>query len=517
MKKGWLSLLLGFSLAASANSVQAANLWEVYQQAAKSDPQFQAAFAKQMSVAEEFPLARAVLLPQLNGTSSLNYSRTTYSYDEALTSGTYAGDREYTVRKRESNVTLALTQSVFNFTNWAKLMQSRDTVKAASATYNASIQDLMERVCSAYLAVLQAQDVLRFTGAEKRAYLEQYERAKQNFHVGVATITDVYNAKAYYDTSSSSYITAANDVRNKREDLRAITNILYSDLNPFKEVIPLIVPAPMNMEQWVQTAIKQNWEVTSTRFTSLALHKAVYSAEGGHVPSVDAKANYQNDFTRYSDGGGWGRYKGPSAELDLTVPLYKGGLVNAQVRQAVANYEKAVQDQETAVRKVVDNTRKAYLGIVSGIDTVRADKQVIISNQSSLDGMEAGYRVGTRTIVDVLIAEKQLYNSQKEYAIARYNYIKSIISLKRNAGTLKEEDIQSINHWLSSTRLFFGSELPDQNTVKNPEDQETAWKEEVSTPKAKSSVTKKPAAAKKMPIHKPKTAKKNRPLTKTNQ
>lgn len=452
MKKKMLSLVLGVAFAVVSSGASASNLWEIYQQAEKSDPQFQAALAQQMSVAEQFPQARAVLLPQITSPSYLNYSRTTYESDEPYTtSGEYANMTHYTSKTRTSNLQLLVKQSVFNFTNWSKLVQARDTVKAASATYNSAILDLMTRVCNAYLAVLQAQDVLRFSIAEKQAYAQEYERAKQNFHVGVATITDVYNAKAYYDTSSSAYITALNEVRNKREDLRAITGIFYTSLNPLKVEIPLIMPAPANMEQWVQTAIKQNWDITAARFTALAMHKSVFAARGGHLPTLDAQAAYNNKFMRTYDGVGWDRAKGPSAELDLAIPIYQGGMVNSQVRQALANYEKAQQDRETKTRQVVDNTRKAYLGILSGIDTVRADKQVVISNQSSLDGMQAGYRVGTRTIVDVLIAQKQLYNSQKEYAIARYNYIKSIILLKQNAGTLSDDDIRSINNWLTLT------------------------------------------------------------------
>lgn len=491
MKKSVVALVSGVMLTICSGSMFASSLWEVYEQATKSDPQFQSALAEQMSVAEKFPQARAVMLPQLTSPNSLIYTRTDYEMGTSATSGTYAGQRQYTVKQRTSNIGLNLTQSIFNFTNWANLLQARDTVKAASAKYNASIQDLMERTCSAYLAVLQAKDVLRFTIAEMQAYHQEYERALQSFHVGVTTITDVYNAKAYYDTSSASYITALHDVENKQEDLRAITGVFYSRLNPLKEIIPLIVPAPVDMEQWAKTAVRQNWTVTAARFTTLAAHKAVYSARGGHVPTVSATATYNNQLVRTYDGGGWTRQKGPSARMDLSIPLYQGGLVNSQVRQAIANYEKAMHDQETALRKVVDDTRKAYLGILSGIQRVKADKQVIISNKSSLEGMQAGYRVGTRTIVDVLNAQKQLYNSEKENAIARYDYIKSIISLKRNAGTLSDADIQAINNWLSLQEVAIsGKEQGDNYNKELNDDQIKSVASQTKTSKPQGHVKK---------------------------
>ena len=492
MKKIIILSLLSVGLTAGAMNVQAANLWQVYQQASKSDPTFQAALASQMSVAEETPQARAVLLPQLSGGASATYSRLLTKSDNVLIGGISQGPSRSTVRSRVTDFGLTLKQNVFNFSNWMKLGEARDDVKAASATYNAASQDLMQRVASAYFAVLQAEDVLRATGAEKKAYWEEYVQAEQRFKVGVSTITDVDNAKAYYDTSIADYVQAENAVQNAQEDLRAITGESYDSLDTLKPVIPLVTPSPNFIDRWVDTALQQNWELVAARYTSMSAHNKVYEMRGGHLPTVDASLNYDNSLTRNYRNLGVTRNRGPTGEVDVSVPIFSGGMVTSQVRQALADYEKALQDQEAKSRQVIDSTRKSYLGVESSIATVKAQKQVTISNRSSLEGMEAGYHVGTRTMVDVLNAQRQLYDSEKDYAIARYTYANGIVGLKQSAGTLSANDIQEMNTWLISPQNDVQKASPPTKTVSLKKNKTITKKSTAISAKSQKNTAKKP-------------------------
>lgn len=446
IKKLWANVIVGAMLVFAAQQACAADLLQVYQQALKSDPTFKAAFAAEMSAAETTPQKLSFLLPQISfsGIGNLQGARVKNSpANTAQALGNY-----YDNKSRSYDLALKLTQTIFNMENWANLASARNSVKAARATYNAAEQDLMSRTSSAYFAVLQAREILRYDQANKEALYQQYLQAYQGYKVGVKTITDVYQARSGYETAIATYISDKNDLENKQEDLRVITGILYKRLAPLKENIPAIVPQPANINLWTETAIKHNWSLVAAYYTALQYHDLIRASEAGHLPTLDFSAEYDNDYQRNFGGRGATRVKGPQASLDLELPIFKGGLVNSEVRQAIANYKDYSAKEEKTYRDVINGTRQAYLGIISGISTIKANKRAVIYNQSALHGMQEGYKIGTQTIVDVLVSLGNLYEAQKSYVNSRYDYITSLISLKQEAGTLSAEDLQHINTWL---------------------------------------------------------------------
>lgn len=475
MKKQWIISLAVCSIFMLTQSVNAAGLIEVYQQALQSDPTFKAAYATEMSVAESVPSSLASLLPQVGLGSSIGWTKTATDSNNYATGASHTNAPLHTtLRQRTTDVNLNVTQKIFDFNNWLKLASAAASVKAAKATYNAAAQDLMQRTAQAYFDILQAQDMLRFSVAEKQALYQEYLQAKEQLNVGVATITDVDNAKAAYDGSIADYIAAKNDLENVRENLRSITGILYSSLNPLKITIPLIMPAPVDINQWVSVGIQQNWNFVSSKYNTLAAKRDIWAARGGHLPTVSAQASYDNELVKTYGGNGRTRAKGPAAEIDLSMPIFSGGAVTSATRKAIADYEFASSQEEVTYRQVINTTRKAYLGVMSGISSVKAQQQAVISNQSALNGTKEGYKVGTSTMVDVLLAQKALYQSQRDYAASRYNYVLSIIALKQSAGTLSADDLARINSWLTSpsayppvTQKKAGKNLPVHQQIKS--------------------------------------------------
>jgi outer membrane protein len=450
----------------------AANLQQVYKQALKSDPTFKAALSQQMSEAEKVPQSLAILLPQINLLGDLDFKRRDIDDNSDAGLATYGSVAHRSENSRTHHFNLGLTQTIFNFSNWEKLCSAKNTVKASKATYNAAAQDLMSRTVRSYLAILEAKDFLRFTGAEKRAFYQEYLRAEQSFKVGTKTITDVYNAKAAYDGSVADYVTAQNDLADKREDLRSITGILYKNLAPLKKTIPLIVPKPNNSDKWVNIATQQNWKLVAARYTTLSTHQNIKVARGGHLPTLELNTSYDNAYQR-TYGYGRDRITAATAGADISLPIFQGGIVNSETRQAIALYEKASNQQEETYRSALNNTRKSFLGVISGISTIKANSQAVISSQSSLEGTQVGYQVGTRTMIDVLLAQKQLYDIQKQYASSRYKYIVSITDLKEAAGTLSGNDIQIINSWLSSYTPKIRGRSSSRHTPKKTKNKKT--------------------------------------------
>ena len=134
--------------------------------------------------------------------------------------------------------------------------------------------------------------------------------------------------------------------------------------------------------------------------------------------------------------------------LSFSLPLYQGGMVNSQVKQAQYNFVGASEQLESAHRSVVQTVRSSFNNINASISSINAYKQAVVSAQSSLDAMEAGYSVGTRTIVDVLDATTTLYNAKQQLANARYTYLINQLNVKSALGTLNEQDLVALNNTL---------------------------------------------------------------------
>lgn len=482
------------SVSGNAQSVKAKNitpvavhqvttdLSQVYRDALDNDPAFKQAEAQLMSVKELVPQSRAFLLPQIDFTSSVassNNPETGYLPFNAIAS-------KYLNR-------IVLNQSVFNFSYWKELAAAKNNVKAAQATYNAAVQNLMLRVANAYFEILKRQEVLSATEAEKRATAQQYRFAWYQQQVGLKTMIDVYNAKARYDTVVADVIVRKNEVAKAQEDLRAITGKNYDWFKPLSEKFTLIEPEGKSANQWVEIGVKQNWGLVAERYTTFAKKESIKSAYGGHVPTLDLVATLarSNQFDFVSDS--YKNETNTSADLQFKIPLYSGGRTTSKVRQATAEYTKQVNKEDEAYRNVTKNTRQYYLDIISGISKVKADKQAIHSSTKSLEGTFEGYKVGTRNMVDVLIAEKTVYDAQRSYAVDRYNYVISTLSLKNAVGTLSVRDIEMLNRWLinqpKQTKLLENHDNIDTEAI-NLNVKENEIKEPTPAKKIKKILTK---------------------------
>lgn len=446
MRNVFLFLTLFFGICLSAN---AANLLEVYQQALTSDPIFQQAIAQRFANQEAVPISFANLLPNIGVTMQPSVNKTAAS-GPATTTGSYSN--------RQFLLNATVTQTIFDFAQFANLASAKAFSKQADATLNAAAQSLIIRVASAYFAVLQDEDTLRYAAANKAAYAKQLDQINQQYKVGLKTITDVYTARASYEASSASYIATETQLANDKENLRAITGCMYPSLAKLSERFPLISPKPANIELWVDTATKQNWSIKSAQYANEVAMQNIKQQFAGHLPVLSAEGIYNITTTDNTGGTGPdGRFFVPAGSaqshnrtvaLNLSVPVFQGGQVVAQTRQAQYTYQVTSQQLEQTFRSIISTTRQSYLGVIAGISQIKADSEAVKSSQSSYEGLEAQYRVGTATLVDVLNQQQKTFQAQKQYAADRYAYVNNLLALKQAAGTLNPNDVAAINSWL---------------------------------------------------------------------
>lgn len=432
-----LLTLIILSLVATLN-IQAAGITKVFELAAKQDPALNAARAKYNADIEIKPQTRALLLPNV----SLQASSSKGSFKNTLADTPAIDDNNDTI-------SLTLTQTIFNYGLFMRLKQANTSVKKATADLSIAYQDLVIRVAERYFAVLTAIDELEFARAEKRAIDRQLTQVKKRFEVGLTAITNVHEAKAARDLALAKVINAQNELANRREALREITNEdvdIY--LRPLKNDIPLVSPQPANLSSWTETALKQNLSLKSVKYAVESAKLEIRVQRSEHLPSVDVIASKsQTD----AEGGFFTQQReneSDSVQVRLKVPLFSGGLTTSKTRQAKSLYQEAKDKLEQQTRAVTRQTRDAYRGVISGINQVRALQQAIISSQSALKATTTGYRVGTRNIVDVFKAQQDLFKAKSDYTSARHQYILNLLRLKQAAGTLSINDIKKVNQWL---------------------------------------------------------------------
>ncbi|MFQ5470947.1 MAG: TolC family outer membrane protein [Gammaproteobacteria bacterium] len=431
-------ILTGISLLGFSNAL-AENLKEIYQLAVEKDPVIKQAAASRQAIEESRLQSRAALLPNIN----FSANTTENSEDRTFGNPTFSGNEDY----NSHGYSLSLVQPIYHHEYYVQLRQAKAGIRAATATYSSAEQNLIVRVAEAYFNVLAAIDNLEFARAEKNAIARQLEQTKQRFEVGLIAITDVHESQAAFDLSVAGEINAQNQLSSAREALSEITNSSHKLLSPLTDKMPLVSPDPQDIDQWTETALKQNYQLIASRANLEATREEVNRNRAGHYPTLDLVANRSNSN---SDGGSLGGsdIDNTSISLQLNVPLYQGGLTSSQTREArylLEGAKESVIEQRRAVKR---QTRDAYLTVQATISRVKALNQALVSTQSALSAAEAGLEVGTRTTVDVLASRRELFRAQRDFSRARYDYVINSLRLKLAAGLVSQNDIDDINNWL---------------------------------------------------------------------
>jgi outer membrane protein len=344
-----------------------------------------------------------------------------------------------------SSATLSLNQPIYRHEYWVQLEQADQQVAKAEAEYAAAEQELMVRTAQAYFDVLSAQDSLEFAKAETEAISRQLDQAKQRFDVGLIAITAVHEAQAAYDQSRADLIAAENVLDDAWEALREIIKNRPASLSVLVEKLPLAPPTPESIEQWSSSAQQQNLSIRAAEKDAEIARENISLQRAGHLPTLDLVGSHTVSRTDSNTGTD---VDTSSIGVQLNVPLFAGGSVLSRTRQAEYDLEAAQEGLDAQRRSVERQVRDAYRGVLASISQVEALKASTVSAQSALEATEAGFEVGTRTMVDVLSAQRDLYQTRSNYSNVRYNYILSRLLLKQAAGTLTQDDLKQINGWL---------------------------------------------------------------------
>ncbi len=456
----WLRAAIVAGLGLTGAGAHATDLAEAYHRAQRSDPQLREADATRLAIREARPQAFAALLPQLQATGGYTHD-TAAGLSNFFTSGGLASANVESTSNTKQWA-LQLRQTVFHWEQFAAIRQANAQVAQAEVDYNAARQSLIVRTAAAYFGVLAAQDTLEAAQAAHEAISHQLEQAEKRFEVGLIAITDVEEARAANDQSAATVIASKRTLATARDQLREVTGDSVEMLSRPSDSMPLVAPEPAGEDPWVRAALDQNLALSSARIGAEIARESVNVAQAGHLPSLDLIARESNNdvsgtTSLFDPTAGSLSFPANSSSRDkqislqLTVPLFSGGAVSSRVRQASYQHRAAHERLERVARATERGTRDAYLGVISEISRVKALRQGVESSKTALNATEAGYEVGTRTSVDVLLARQRLFDAQTTYARSRYDYLLNVLALEQEAGTLDDKSVDRLNALLDRT------------------------------------------------------------------
>lgn len=418
-------------VALTSTSAKAETLADIYQSAVKNDPISGAARATYKANKETLKQGRAVLLPQLVASST-----------KVKPTSNEDGDPDKTI------YTASLSQSLFNVPAWFQFQSAKKMDQVAEANFASQQQSLIIRVSESYFNVLRAYDNKQTRKAEELAIQRQLEQVTERFEVGLLPITDVHEIQAIFDDATVNSLEANGTLDIAFEQLQVLSGKNHRQLAGLKDDFIAEAPNPISSESWVNFALANNFELKASQLTHQAANDTAKAAKAQHLPKITVSADYSKRDTEAAVTPQNSNPEEKSINLNIIMPIFSGGLTSSQARQSSYKAQAAEQNYIATKRNTMQSARSNHQLAITNAARVKARKQAITSAESALKATQAGYEVGTRTIVDVLMAQRTLFKAKRNFSNARYDYILSMMRLKQVAGQLSPEDVFELNNWL---------------------------------------------------------------------
>ncbi len=414
-----------------------ADLWDIYELALTNDPEYQAAVLGHESNRINLPLAKSAFKPSVTANSRI---------------GRQISDSSGPSQTSNNNsINLNLNLPLYDKTKRVAITQSRYQVDISSLRLVDARHRLILRVANRYFNLLAAQDARQVARLEKITIRRQMDLASKRLEVGIGTRTDLFDAKARFKLAEANEIQAQNQINNDLALLKQIIDITPEALSTLNDSAPLALPAPNDVETWINQSIDHNIPLKAERLNLEIALQEIDKQRVSRSPTVSLDANH-----RFSDSGASsstnpsrpGKINTTSVSLVMRFPFYLGGAINLTTQQAGLEYNRTARLLEQARRLASVETTSAFLAVASGVSQVAALFDAITAGESALEAKEQGFSAGLTTNLDVLDAQRDLSRSRTDYLRARYNYIIAVLELERSAGQLDEQDIKRVNSWL---------------------------------------------------------------------
>ena len=437
MKKHIISSLIAAAVL-SSTTAHAESIYEVYKLAKQHDPGLRAAAATYRAENESVTVTKGNLYPNISFSGNLGYSKID------------GPSSDYS--NQSNSVSLDLNYPIYSPALGYAVDAVELSYESAGISFDNTEEDLALTTLTEYFNLLIAQSTLQTTQALVKSTASQLDRAKKQYEVGLASITDLQDAQAEYDSVRVTELSARSDVSYAQKALYQRTGREIQNIPQLSKDYPIHLDPNMTVDSLIEKAHRDNKELR-------ILNLSVASAENniniqkanGRTPTVSITGSLSRADDNYNDAPASmqdGATNTSSIGLGVSIPLYQGGAINASVRQAVAEAESATEQRASSLQSIELNIRSLYLDLQTAVAQIEAQQQLIRSRASALEATTAGYDVGTRNLVELLDAQSNLYDAQNTYEQYRYNFVVKKLSLLEATGDLTEDKIKELDKWL---------------------------------------------------------------------
>jgi len=380
--------------------------------------------------------ASGQLLPQVTARGSISDNR---RRDGADLLTTFDGER----------FSVQLTQVLFNWQAFAARSQASFVENQLEAEYYGALANLLTVVAESYFNVLQAQDALDSIVSELEAVTNQLDQIQNMYDRQLVQITDLYQVQANVAAVEAEQLKLETDLALNQEALFSATGMTAGDLLGMRDDAT-VPPLQNSINYWVNQAKQNNHQIEAQQYAVQAANKRISERKGAYMPQVNFIAQVQQTNLGF-DNANIGQNDISYLGLDVTIPLYAGGSNRAAVSEAASQHRIAQSELEIVELEATQRVRSAYLQVAAAENFIAAARKLLESASLSSTAMQQGFNLGAVTSVDVLNALRDQFRAQRDLQTARYDHVKFLVFLKREAGLLSAEDMVEVSSWLESS------------------------------------------------------------------
>lgn len=433
-KKIFASCLLAAGLL-YAQAACALGLIEAYNAALVNDPAYQVARHENEAGQQN----RAIGLSNLLPTVGISYSASKVKGDRELTNINVQEDLDYTSKVG----VLSARQPLFNLDAYARYRQGAAQADSSEAAFSSRSQELIVRVTTAFIEVRYAEDQLALATAQRDAFVEQMRVNRRLFELGEGTKTDMLETYSKAELAEAQVIEAKDELVTARNVLSGIVGVDVGSLDRLSPNFQIQAMKPQSVEVWRTLALEKNPEIESLRLRVEVANQEVNKNRAGHFPKLDMVASYSDNQSE-SPATSSQDTKARSVGIQLNVPIFTGGYVNATTTQAIANRERARSELQVRTTQILVELNKQYSLVLSSAARIAALTKAVESAQLLITATQKSIEGGVRINLDLLNAQQQFFASKRDLAQAKYNHLLGYLRLRYAAGALTHEDLKTI-------------------------------------------------------------------------
>ena len=436
-----INLILSAYLLFASPALFALDLVNAYERAKQSDPNWQANQLQYEADQLNLGIANGNLLPTI--TLAGNVARKNQNVNQSASNIGFSLPASTTNKQ----ITLTARQPLFRWDAWEGLKQVKTSIDLSEINLRIQQQNHILQVADAYFNVLRQQALTVANLQEEQALSEQLKVMNAKLNEGLIAKSDVSEANAQYQNARANRMSTHVQLVLAQEQLQQLIGLYRENLAVLREDFQFQKPVPNNMQDWENLAMSQNLGILQAKIQRRYAEDGKRVEQAALYPQIEAVGTYgyskQSPESIMSQDGLFDQ-----VGIEMNWNAYNGGRTQKSIKQATINVKKTEAQVEAATRKATSDVKKSFLQLESDEAKLQARKAAMDSATIVSKASQAQYQEGLKTMVDVLLAQRNAFSAKQDYLNSKYDYLLHVLQLKASVGRLTDQDIAEMNTWL---------------------------------------------------------------------